>query len=99
MHITNLIPLPGDQSSGALAIYSKRDTSILYGTSSSDFGLSTFNSGTGAFAYTAQTMDQNYVLDDRGIMALSSTLNYGNFQGSSLTMNIRPFLKDRANLQ
>ena len=79
-----------------LAIYSKRDTSILYGTSSSDFGLSTFNSGTGAFEYTAQTMDQNYVLmiEDHGFVIDETTVT----QGSSLTMNIRPFLKDRANL-
>ena len=60
--ITNLIPLPGDQSSGALGIYTKRDTSVLYGTSSSNFALSTFNTGTGGFAYTAQNMDQAYVL-------------------------------------
>ena len=72
----------------------KRDTSILYGTSSSNFALSTFNTGTGGFAYTAQNMDQAYVLDDRGIMSLGTTLNFGNFLPSSLTMNIRPFLEE-----
>ena len=96
--ITNIIPLPGDQSSGALGIYTKRDTSVLYGTSSGNFALSTFNTGTGGFAYTAQNMDQAYVLDDRGIMSLGTTLNFGNFLPSSLTMNIRPFLEERANL-
>ena len=96
--ITNLIPLPGDQSSGALGIYTKSDTSVLYGTSSSNFALSTFNTGTGGFAYTAQNMDQAYVLDDRGIVSLGTTINFGNFIPSSLTMNIRPFLKDRATL-
>ena len=96
--ITNLIPLPGDQSSGALGIYTKRDTSVLYGTSSSNFALSTFNTGTGGFAYTAQNMDQAYVLDDRGIMSLGTTVSFGNFIPSSLTMNLRPFFQDRANL-
>ena len=43
-------------------------------------------------------MDQAYVLDDRGIMSLGTTLNFGNFLPSSLTMNIRPFLENRANL-
>ena len=43
-------------------------------------------------------MDQAYVLDDRGIMSLGTTLNFGNFSPSSLTMNIRPFLEERSNL-
>lgn len=93
--ITNLIPLPGDQSSGALAVYTRSDTSVLYGTSSGNFQLSTFNSGTGAIAYTAQNMDQAYVLDDRGIMSLGTSLNFGNFLPASLTMNIRPFVEQR----
>ena len=96
--VTILIPLPGDQCSGALGIYTKRDTSVLYGTSSGNFALSTFNTGTGGYNYTAQNMDQAYVLDDRGIMSLGTTLNFGNFSPSSLTMNIRPFLEERSNL-
>lgn len=93
--ITNLLPLPGDQSSGALAVYTRQDTSVLYGTDSSSFQLSTFNTGTGALAYTAQNMDQAYVLDDRGVMTLGTSLNFGNFLPASLTMNIRPFIEQR----
>lgn len=96
--ITNLLVLPGDQSSGALAVYTRRDTSVLYGTSEANFALSTFNTGTGALAYTAQSMDQAYVLDDRGIMSLGTTLNFGNFLPASLTMNLRPFIEQRINL-
>lgn len=93
--ITNLLPLPGDQSSGALGVYTRTDTSVLYGTSSGNFQLSTFNTGTGAIAYTAQNMDQAYVLDDRGIMSLGTSLNFGNFLPASLTMNLRPFIEQR----
>jgi hypothetical protein len=96
--ITNLIVLPGDQSTGAIAVYTRSDTSILYGTSSEDFKLSTYNSGTGAVAYTARTMDQAYALDDRGVMNLNTSLNFGNFLPASLTMNLRPFLAGRINL-
>lgn len=96
--ITNLIVLPGDQSSGALGVYTRNDTSVLYGTDSSTFALSTFNTGTGAISYTAQNMDQAYVLDDRGVMSLGTTLNFGNFLPASLTMNIRPFIQVRRNL-
>lgn len=96
--ITNMLVLPGDQSSGALAVYTRNDTSVLYGTSSANFALSTFNTGTGAIAHTAQNMDQAYVLDDRGVMSLGTSLNFGNFLPASLTMNIRPFIQVRRNL-
>jgi hypothetical protein len=96
--ITNLIVLPGDQSSGALGVYTRRDTSVLYGTSEANFALSTFNTGTGAVPYTAQNMDQAYVLDDRGVISLGTTLNFGNFLPASLTMNMRPYLEARINL-
>jgi len=79
-------------------VYTRRDTSVLYGTSSANFALATFNTGTGAVAYTAQTMDQAYVLDDRGVISLNTSLNFGNFLPASLTMNIRPFMQPRINL-
>jgi hypothetical protein len=96
--ITNLIVLPGNQTSGALGVYTRNDTSVLYGTGAVDFQLSTFNTGTGAIKHTAQNMDQAYVLDDRGVMSLGTTLNFGNFLPASLTMNIRPFIQIRRNL-
>jgi hypothetical protein len=96
--ITNLLVMPGDQTTGALAVYTRNDTSILYGTDSSTFKLSSYNTGTGAIAYTAQNMDQTYVLDDRGIMALQTSLNFGNFLPASLTMNLRPFVQQHRNL-
>lgn len=96
--ITNLLQLPGDQSSGALAVYTRSDTSVLYGTSSADFKLAAFNTGTGAFAYTAQNIDQAYVLDDRGIMSLGTSLNFGNFVPASLTMTLRPYILLRRQL-
>jgi hypothetical protein len=96
--ITNLLIMPGDQTTGAMAVYTRNNTSILYGTSSEDFKLSSYNSGTGAVPHTARTMDQAYALDDRGIMTLGTSLNFGNFLPSSLTMNLRPFLTGRINL-
>jgi hypothetical protein len=90
--------MPGDQSTGALGVYTRSDTSILYGTDSSTFKLTNFNTGTGAIAFTAQVLDQAYVLDDRGVIGLNATLNYGNFTPTSLTMNLRPFVQIRRNL-
>lgn len=96
--ITQLLSLPGDQSSGAMAVYTRTDTSVLYGTSSEDFALSTFNVGTGGVANTGQNLDQSYILSERGVMGLGTTLNFGNFATASLTMNLRPFIQVRRNL-
>ena len=96
--VTNLVVLPGDQSSGALGIYTRNDTSVLYGTSSANFSLSAFNTGTGAYPYTAQTMDQAYVLDDRGILSLGTSLNFGNFVPAALSMNIPKFINTHRQL-
>jgi hypothetical protein len=96
--ITNLLVLPGNQSSGALGVYTRQDTSVLYGTSSANFQLSAFNTGTGAYPYTAQNLDQSYVLDDRGVISMSTSLNFGNFVPASLTMNIRPFIQAHRDL-
>lgn len=96
--ITQLLSLPGDQSSGAMAVYTKTDTSVLYGTSEVDFALSTFNVGTGGIAFTGQNLDQSYILSERGVMGLGTTLNFGNFATASLTMNLRPFIQVRKNL-
>lgn len=96
--ITNMIILPGDQSSGAMGVYTNEDTSVLYGSSEADFKLSRQNTGTGASPFTAQNMDQTYALSERGVMAMSTTLNFGNFLSASLTMNIRPFVQARRKL-
>jgi hypothetical protein len=90
--------LPGNQSSGALGIYTRQDTSILYGTSSANFSLAAFNTGTGGYPYTVQTMDQAYALDDRGVMSLGTSINFGNFVPTSLSMNIPVFIQQHRQL-
>jgi hypothetical protein len=90
--ITNLILLPGSQSGGALLVQTRNNTLILYGSSTADFNLVTYNNGVGALDYTAANMAGIYSLDDRGIMGLNATLAYGNFDQASLSANIRPFI-------
>lgn len=97
-NVNTFLPLPGDQSTGALAIFSDDSTFILYGSDSADFSLVTYNIGVGAKAYSAQTMSANYFFDNRGVMNLQTTLNYGNFDSSAMTLNIRPYVQQRRNL-
>lgn len=89
---------PGDQSTGAMAIYSDDNTSVLYGTSSANFNLVSYNVGTGAKKYSGQNVGVSYSFDDRGVINLQTTLNYGNFDSAALTLNIRPFIQQRRNL-
>jgi hypothetical protein len=89
---------PGDQSTGALAIYSDDNTFILYGSSSANFALVSYNVGTGAKAFTAQNVNVSYTFDDRGVINMATTLNYGNFDSAALTLNLRPFIQQRRNL-
>lgn len=89
---------PGDQSTGAMAIFTESDTFILYGTSANDFNLVSYNVGTGAKEWTGQNLTQSYAMNDRGVLNMATTLNYGNFDTASLTLNIRPFVQQRRNL-
>lgn len=96
--VTAFLVQPGDQSTGAMAIYSDDNTSILYGSSSANFQLVSYNVGTGAKAYSCQNINVSYSFDDRGVINMATTLNFGNFDSASLTLNLRPFISDRRNL-
>lgn len=97
-NVTAFLVQPGDQSTGAMAIYSDDNTSILYGSSSANFQLVSYNIGTGAKAYSCQNINVSYSFDDRGVMNMATTLNFGNFDSAALTLNLRPFISQRRNL-
>ena len=90
--VTGFLVQPGNQTTGALAIYNRTNTQILYGTGLSSWNLVPMNTGTGCIPYTAQNMDQSYTLDDRGVYGMTTTQAYGNFVASSLTEAIQPFI-------
>jgi hypothetical protein len=96
--VTAFLVQPGDQSTGALAIYSDDNTYVLYGSSSANFSLVSYNVGTGAKAFSAQNVNASYSFDDRGVINMATTINYGNFDSSALTLNLRPFVQQRRNL-
>jgi hypothetical protein len=96
--ITALVIQPGDQTTGAMAVYSDNYTYILYGTDSASWTLSAYNTGAGAKAYSGQNLGQTYTFDNRGVITLQATLSYGNFDTAAVTLNIRPFTQTRRNL-
>jgi len=90
--VTGFQEQPGAETVGALAIYQRNNTGVLYGTGLSDFNFSQFRTKTGGIDYTNQELDQSYVLDDRGIVNLQTSLNFGNFLQASLTEPIKTFI-------
>ena len=97
--ITGLLVQPGAQTTGAMAVYTQNSTLMLYGTGQSTWNLVAFNTGTGAIDYSVQNLSESYQFDSFGVIALSTTLNYGNFDQASLTAAIKPFVDaNRANL-
>lgn len=93
--VTGMLNQPGSQTSDALGIYGRSNTFILYGTSASSWSLTMFNRGVGGVHYTAQNLAQSYVLDDRGVVTMATSLNYGNFDSATLSAAIRPFILER----
>jgi len=96
--VTAFVIQPGDQSTGAMAIYSDNFTYVLYGTDSSNWNLVPYNTGAGAKSYSGQNLGQTYTFDNRGVITLQATLSYGNFDTAAVTLNIRPFTQVRRNL-
>ncbi len=96
--VTGFLVQPGSQATGALAVFGRSNTFVLYGTSSADWNFTAYATGTGAIDYTTQNMAQSYFLDDRGLMSLQTSLNYGNFVQATLTNAIRPFINSKRSI-
>jgi hypothetical protein len=92
--VTGFIPAAGSASGGAaLAIFTKGKTSILYGASSGTFQLVPSKYDLGIAAGTAQAVSNDiYGLTARGIQALTTTLDYGDFDYASVSHQIQPLM-------
>lgn len=95
---TGLLPQLGNASSGAIAIFTDRQTFMLYGNSSSDFKMVIQSPDAGAQSYTAQNIGYGYFLDTKGVVSLQSSLNFGNFEMSTLTRAIQPLIDNKRGL-
>lgn len=93
--ITGIVVEPGSQSGGAMTVYCRNKTNVLYGSSTSDWNLVSFQSDSGALDYTVQRMGNSYCLDDRGINRIGASQNYGNFDHSMASRAISPILAER----
>jgi len=92
----------GDDISGfstevnnVMSVFTKNNAFMLYGSSSADWQLRKFHTGSGAVPYTLQKMDQTFFLDDRGITSLYAVQYFGDFQSSVTSDKIDPYIQKK----
>lgn len=85
-NITAFQRQPGD----VLAIYTRNATHQLLGSSSANWDLKMLTPETGAIEHTTQSIGFAYSLDDRGIIRISQSLNYGNFDHATMSRMVQP---------
>jgi len=90
--VTNMLTLPGSQTTATLGIYMKSNVAFLYGTDPTTFNYVTFNTGLGALPRSAQNLFDTFAFDTLGVVTLRTTLNWGNFLPTTLTKNMLPFV-------
>lgn len=95
--VTGLTVARGEQAGGALVVYGRNNTSMIYGNNAQDWQKAAFGEGSGCIRYSAQYLNEPYCLDDRGLITLRASQNYGNFDQATLTSNIQPFINAKRN--
>ena len=77
--ITGFVTQPSSETSATLAILTRNSIGMLYGTSSADWNLQLYKRDAGAIEWSVQFIGSTFMLDDRGIVRLSTSQLYGNF--------------------
>jgi hypothetical protein len=98
--VTGFLPQGGSSAGSALAIFTSERTFVLYGTSNADFKLvsSIFDIGYSAFTMQ-QVSNDSFGLGNRGIQALITTLNYGDFDYDSISHMIQPLMNRKRGME
>ncbi len=93
--VTGMVVLAGDATTGAMAIFTRNGTKVLYGSSSANWNLVDYEKGQGAWAYTTQRMGLTFMLDDRGLTTLETSTKFGNFRDAVVSDRVQSWLKQR----
>lgn len=86
--ITGYATMPGE----SLAIASRNSLRNLTGSTTDDFVLKNVSDKRGAIPRTVQEMGQTYCLDDQGIVQVSPTQAYGDFNENIVSRRIQPLI-------
>ncbi len=73
----------------ALGIFTRNKSQALTGASSATWSLQVIRGDVGAIPYSVQTMSDTFMFDDRGIVSISTSDQYGNFADATLSRKIQ----------
>ena len=90
--VTGFMTQPGSESGGALSIFTRNRTSVLYGNGVSTWVLVPYRSELGAYADSLQDIGFSVFLDDQGLTNFQTAQSFGNFSHATLSQKIRTWL-------
>lgn len=93
--VTGYQSQPGSETVGALAIFTRNRTSILYGTSASNWQLIAYRDELGAYADSIRDIGYTLFLDDQGITSLKTAQEFGNFAHAALSARIKTWVNGK----
>ena len=86
--ISGMLSQPGD----VLAIATRNSTKQLEGASIASFVLGDLAPEVGAIPYSMQNMGVAFWFDDRGVIQITRTQAYGNFENATVSRNAQPLI-------
>ena len=93
--ITGFQSATGSEAGAALAILTRNTIGILYGNNIDDWRLIQFKQESGAIEWSLQRVGNVFLLDDRGIVKLTTSQAYGNFTDATESKLIQSWIVER----
>jgi len=79
-----------EQSGDVLIVFTRNGTWQLSGSTVADFQLNSLAPDTGALPYTQNNLGAAFALDDRGVIQISTTQDFGNFESNTVSRKVQP---------
>ena len=93
--VTGFQVLPSDDAGGALMVFTRERTMVLYGSSSADWKFVNFAHNLGAQRWSVQSMGRVLVFDTLGVATVAQSQSFGNFDRLPLSARIQRLLTNR----
>lgn len=85
------------QAGGAMGVFGRNKSYILYGRTDLTWELTEISSTTGAIEHSIRTIGDSIYLDDRGLTRLNRVQSFGNFDMATISQKIGPHLANFVN--
>lgn len=82
-----------EDENGAMAIFGRQKTAVLYGRDNTDWELIVLSSDAGGIEWTIQKIGTPLYQDNRGVRSLDTTDRFGNFRLGTVTHMVEPLFR------